>query len=144
MQISDVLRAKGTDVHTVEPDTLVRHFLDTLVARTIGACVVSVDGRTVAGIVSERDVAIGLAGFGPRVLGQPVSTIATTRVHTITPDATLDEVMRLMSHRRIRHVPVLVDGHLAGLVSLGDIVKYRLDELECERQHLVDYISSAC
>jgi CBS domain-containing protein len=143
MQISDVLHSKGTEVFTVRPDTLVSELIGTLVACNIGACVVSSDGRTVVGIVSERDVAIGLAAFGARVLAQPVSTIATTRVHTVSPHVGLDDVMLLMTHRRIRHVPVLVDGELAGIVSLGDIVARRLEELESERRHLMDYISSA-
>jgi CBS domain-containing protein len=143
MQISDVLRIKGCDVYTVQPDASVRDLIGTLVACNIGACVVSCDGRTVVGIVSERDVAIGLAAFGPQLLTRPVSSIATTRVHTISPTASLDDVMLLMTQRRIRHVPVLVDGELAGIVSLGDIVARRLDELESERRHLLDYISSA-
>lgn len=143
MQISDVLRGKGTVVHTVRPDTLVGELLGTLVTRRIGACVVSADGRTVVGIVSERDVAIGLTAFGARVLTQPVSTIATTRVHTVSPDASLDDVLGFMTQRRIRHLPVLVDGELAGIVSLGDIVARRLEELESERRHLMEYIASA-
>ena len=143
MHISDVIRAKGSDVVTVRPDTSIKDFIQTLAARGIGACVISEDGSTVAGIVSERDVAIGLALRGELLLSAPVSSIATALVHTTTPDESLESVMMLMTHRRVRHVPVLVNGRLAGIVSLGDIVARRLDELESERRHLVDYISSA-
>jgi CBS domain-containing protein len=143
MHISDVLRVKGTEVFTVRPDTSIKEFIETLAARNIGACVLSEDGRTIAGIVSERDVAIGLALRGELLLTDPVSSIATVHVHTTAPDETLESVMMLMTHRRVRHVPVLVDGELAGIVSLGDVVARRLDELESERRHLVEYISSA-
>lgn len=143
MKISDVLKAKGADVFTVRPDTPITSFLATLAARNIGACVISEDGRTIVGIVSERDVAIALALRGALVLTEPVSAIATVDVHTVAPEDSLETVMILMTHRRVRHVPVLVDGELAGIVSLGDVVARRLDELESERRHLVDYISSA-
>jgi CBS domain-containing protein len=143
MKISDVLRTKGTEVFTVRPDATVREFLDILLARRVGACVVSRDGRTIAGIVSERDVATGLAGRGAQLLDEAVWVIATTHVHTTAPETHLHEVMALMTHHRVRHLPVLVQGELAGIVSLGDIVKHRLDELESEQRHLVDYISSA-
>jgi len=130
-------------VFTVHPDTPVREFLDILVERRIGACVLSSDGATIAGMVSERDIATGLARRGADLLGTPVSAIASVDVHTVDPEATLDEVMRLMTERRCRHVPVVVDGRLAGLVSIGDVVKHRMDELETEREQLVNYISSA-
>jgi len=143
VRVSDVLRNKGAEVVTVPPETPVREFLDVLVSRRIGACVLSRDGRTLDGIVSERDVAIGLAARGAELLGTPVSAIATTDVHTASPETTLDELMHLMTERRCRHVPVIVDGALAGLISIGDVVKHRMGELEAERQHLVDYISSA-
>lgn len=143
MKISDVLKAKGAEVFTVRPDTPVKQFIATLAARNIGACVISEDGRTICGIVSERDVAIGLALHGEVVLTEPVSAIATVHVHTTTPDESLEAVMMLMTHRRVRHVPVLVDGELAGIVSLGDVVARRLEELESERGHLMNYISSA-
>ncbi|GAA0611825.1 CBS domain-containing protein [Sporichthya brevicatena] len=143
MRISDVLRNKGTDVYTVRPDTPVREFLSVMVERRIGACVLSSDGVTVAGIVSERDIARALHDRGADILAAPVSEIATSDVHTCHPEESLDELTRVMTERRVRHIPVLVDGRLAGLVSIGDIVKHRMDELETERQALVDYISSA-
>lgn len=142
MKISDILRIKGSEVCTVRPETTVREFLHVLVARNIGACVISEDCRTVIGIASERDVAVGLALRGEAVLGEPVSSIATVHVYTTEPDETLEATMKLMTQRRIRHVPVLVDGELAGIVSLGDIVARRVDELEAERRHLADYIAS--
>lgn len=139
----EVLRAKGTDVFTVRPDATVREFLDVLAARNIGACVISTDGRTIAGIVSERDVALALATRGAQLLAEPVSSIGTAEVHTAGLEATLEDLMILMTQRRVRHVPIVADGELAGIVSLGDIVKRRMDELASERQHLVDYIASA-
>jgi CBS domain-containing protein len=143
MRISDVLRNKGTDVFTVRPDTTVRDFLAVMVERRIGACVLSADGITVAGIVSERDIARALHERGAAILADPVSAIATSDVVTASPDDSLDDLTRMMTERRVRHIPVLVDGRLSGLVSIGDVVKHRMDELETERQALVDYISSA-
>lgn len=143
MRISDVLRNKGTDVFTVQPDTTVRDLLAVMVERRIGACVLSADGTTVSGIVSERDIARALHERGADILSEPVSALATADVHTCHPEESLDELTRVMTERRVRHIPVLVDGQLAGLVSIGDVVKHRMDELESERQALVDYISSA-
>ncbi len=143
MRISDVLRNKGTDVFTVRPDTPVRDFLAIMAEHKIGACVISEDGRILAGIVSERDIAKALHTRGAELLADPVSSIATIDVLTSTPEESLDNLMRMMTDRRVRHIPVVVDGELAGLVSIGDVVKHRMDELESERQHLVDYISSA-
>jgi CBS domain-containing protein len=143
MRVADVLRNKGSEVFTVQPDTPVRDFLEILVSRRIGACVLSPDGSTVVGMVSERDIATGLAARGGAVLDAPVSDLATAIVQTATLDTTLDELMRMMTDKRIRHVPILVDGALSGLVSIGDVVKHRMDELEAEREHLVAYISSA-
>ncbi|MGQ0844746.1 MAG: CBS domain-containing protein [Sporichthyaceae bacterium] len=143
MRVADVLRSKGAEVFTVQPDTTVREFLDILVARRIGACVLSPDGAAVAGIVSERDIAVGLASRGASVLEAPVSSLGTVDVQVAAMDTTLDDLMRMMTDKRVRHVPILVEGSLAGLVSIGDVVKHRMDELEAERQHLVDYISSA-
>ncbi|MGQ0464227.1 MAG: CBS domain-containing protein [Sporichthyaceae bacterium] len=143
MRVSDVLRSKGSEVFTVRPETTVAEFLDILVTRRIGACVLSPDGALVVGIVSERDIALGLASRGASVLDAPVSELATADVQTAAMDTTLDELMRVMTERRVRHVPILVDGVLSGLISIGDVVKHRMDELESEREHLVNYISSA-
>lgn len=143
MRISDVLRSKGAAVFTIKPDTSVGDFLAILAEHRIGVCVLSEDGSTLAGICSERDIVRNLAARGSQLLSDPVSTIATIEVQTATPETSLEDLARMMTERRIRHVPVVVDGVLAGMVSLGDVVKYRMDELETERQALVDYISSA-
>ena len=141
MRITDVLRGKGTQVVTVPPDTKVRRLLDVLAENRIGAVVVSADGTSVGGIVSERDIVRAFAKRGAAVMSEPVTDIYTADVHTITPDISLDEVMRMMTERRIRHAPVVVDGTLRGIVSIGDVVKNRIDELETERAHLTDYIT---
>jgi CBS domain-containing protein len=141
MRITDVLRGKGTQVVTIPPDTKVRRLLDVLAEHRIGAVVVSTDGTSVGGIVSERDIVRAFAKRGAAVMSEPVTAIYTADVHTITPDTSLDEVMRMMTERRIRHAPVVVDGTLRGIVSIGDVVKNRIDELETERAHLTDYIT---
>jgi CBS domain-containing protein len=141
MRITDVLRGKGTQVVTIPPDTKVRRLLDVLAEHGIGAVVVSADGTSVGGIVSERDIVRAFAKRGAAVMSEPVTAIYTADVHTITPDISLDEVMRIMTERRIRHAPVVVDGTLRGIVSIGDVVKNRIDELETERAHLTDYIT---
>lgn len=141
MRISDVLRVKGEQVVTVEPGVDVTRLLAVLAEHKIGAVIVSRDGRRVDGIVSERDVVRALAARGSGVLTEPVSTIHTTQVHTVAPDAALDDVERLMTERRFRHVPVVVDGVLHGVVSIGDVVKNRIDELEAERRSLAGYIT---
>lgn len=143
MRINDVLRVKGTRVVTVTPDTKVRQLLQVLAEHGIGAVVVSVDGSSVDGIVSERDVVRAFALRGAAVMSEPVTEIFTAEVRTVTPDTSLDDVMRLMTEHRMRHAPVVVDGALAGLVSIGDVVKHRMDELETERTALSDYISTA-
>jgi CBS domain-containing protein len=141
MRISDVLRVKGDRVITVGPDTDVRHLVAVLAEHRIGAVVVSGDGRTVDGIVSERDVVRALSERGPAVLAEPVTAIHTAEVHVVGPDSHVEEMMRLMTDRRIRHVPVVAAGVLCGLVSIGDVVKNRIDELETERTALTNYIS---
>jgi CBS domain-containing protein len=141
MRISDVLRVKGDRVVTVTPETNVEQLLAVLAENKIGAAVVSLEGRTVAGIVSERDIVRALAERGAAVLAEPVSAIHTSDVRTVEPDADLAEVERLMTERRFRHVPVVVDGALHGIVSIGDVVKKRIDELESERQSLAGYIT---
>ncbi|HEY7273409.1 MAG TPA: CBS domain-containing protein [Actinoplanes sp.] len=143
MRISDILRGKGEQVVTVTPDTNVERLLAVLAEHKIGAVVVSREGATVEGIVSERDVVRALAARGASVLGEPVTTIHTVEVHTIAPDAALADVERLMTERRFRHVPVVADGRLRGIVSIGDVVKRRIDELETERTTLTEYITGS-
>lgn len=139
MQITEILRNKGADVTTVTPDISVRELITLLADRNIGAVVVSPDGEIVQGIVSERDVVRRLRS-GAGLLDTPVSEIMTSDVQTVDPSVTVHELSRLMTERRIRHVPVLVEGRLAGLVSIGDVVKSRIGELEFEREQLEHYI----
>jgi len=141
VKINDVLRSKGNEVVTISPEATVTELLALLADRNIGAVVVSPDGSTVAGIVSERDI-VRLWNGTPDAGDVRVSAIMTSEVHTCTPDDLIDNLMRLMTDRRIRHVPVVVDGNLAGLVSIGDVVKSRIGELEFEREQLSNYISS--
>ena len=143
MRISDILRGKGEKVVTVTPDTDVKRLLAVLAEHKIGAVVVSREGSTVEGIVSERDVVRALAERGASVLGEPVTGIYTADVHTIAPDAAVADVERLMTERRFRHVPVVAGGRLRGIVSIGDVVKRRIDELETERTTLTEYITGS-
>ena len=141
MRLTEVLRSKGDGVVTVPPETDVTTLLSVLAEHGIGAAVVSGDGRRVEGIVSERDVVRAVAARGPDVLQDAVSTICTTEVHTCRRDDQVDDVMRVMTERRIRHVPVVEKDALVGIVSIGDVVKRRLSELEDERRALSQYIS---
>ncbi len=127
---------------TVGPDATVHDLLAALSEHAVGALVVSTDGQQVDGIVSERDVVRRLHDDGADLLNQTVASIMTSDVHTCGPEDLIDDLMRAMTERRIRHIPVVVDGQLAGIVSIGDIVKFRMDELETERRQLQDYISS--
>ena len=141
MRISDLLRVKGAQVVTVPPDTTVRRLVAVLTEHRIGAVVVSGDGASVDGIVSERDIVRALALRGTAVMSEQVTAIYTADVHTVTPETELDDVARMMTERRIRHAPVMVDGRLRGIVSIGDVVKSRIGELETERAALTDYIT---
>ena len=143
MRISDVLRAKGSQVVTVTPDTRVRRLLAVLAEHRIGAVVVSHDGTAVDGIASERDIVRALAQRGAAVMSEPVTAIYTAEVHTVTPQTPIEEVMRMMTDRRVRHAPVVGDGGLQGIVSIGDVVKIRIDELETERTALTNYITGS-
>ena len=141
MRISDLLRVKGAQVVTVPSDTTVRRLAAVLAEHRIGAVVVSGDGASVDGIVSERDIVRALALRGAAVLSEQVTAIYTADVHTVTPETELDDVARMMTERRVRHAPVTVDGSLRGIVSIGDVVKSRIGELETERAALTDYIT---
>jgi CBS domain-containing protein len=141
VRISDILRVKGDRVVTVPPEADVTQLLAVLAEHKIGAVIVSADGRRVDGIVSERDVVRALAARGAAILTEPVSAIHTTNVRSVTPDAALEDVERLMTERRFRHVPIIEGGVLNGVVSIGDVVKFRIDELETERSSLASYIT---
>jgi len=140
MRISDVVRRKGGNVVTIRSEETVERLLDLLAEHRIGALVVSDDGESVTGIVSERDVVRHLQKDGAAVLLAPVGSIMTADVKTSGLDVPIEELARTMTEMRIRHVPVVVDGKLHAIVSIGDIVKHRIDELQSERDQLVGYI----
>jgi CBS domain-containing protein len=142
MRISDLLRRKGNLVVTVKPEQSVTDLLNLLAEHKVGALVVSSDGNAVEGIVSERDVVRRLQEFGPDLLQAPVHDIMTATVHSCPPETDLDELMRVMTTGRFRHVPVLEAGQLVGIISIGDVVKHRIDELQSERDQLTAYIQS--
>ena len=141
MQVKFILKNKGGTVETIRATGLITDAIDRLRTKRIGVLVVSETGSDIAGIVSERDIVTGLAEHGADLLDQRVETIMTREVKTCSPDDTIISVMEMMTGRRIRHIPVLRDGALAGIVSIGDAVKFRLQELETEASHLRDYIS---
>jgi CBS domain-containing protein len=144
MRISDIIRTKGRTVVTVPPDTDVRTLLSVLAENGIGAVVVSADGTTIDGIVSERDIVRALAERGAAVLSEPVSGIMTAEVQTCDSGAHIDELAAAMTVGRFRHMPVVSgDGRLDGIVSIGDVVKIRITELEVERDSLSSYIRTA-
>lgn len=141
MRISDVLRSKGDAVYTITPEATVTALLAALAQHNVGALVVSADGSTVDGIVSERDVVRHLNDSGLEVLEGPVSAIMTNVVATCTEQESVEDLMRLMTNQRVRHVPVLRDDALVGVISIGDVVKNRIGELEHERRNLIGYIA---
>jgi CBS domain-containing protein len=141
MRISEVLRRKGGEVVTIEPEANVRRLLALLSEHNIGAVVVSTDGTAIEGIVSERDIVRRLGERGAGLLDQPVSSIMTATVRTCAPGDRVEDLRATMTEHRIRHVPVVRDGSLVGIVSIGDVVKSAIAELESEREQLVDYIS---
>jgi CBS domain-containing protein len=140
VRISDVLRNKGGTVSTVGPDMTVGELLEGLVTRNIGAMVVVGPGGLV-GIVSERDVVRKLHALGADLLGRPVSEIMTAQVITCSPTDSVDSLSVLMTTNRVRHVPVIDDGELAGIVSIGDVVKTRMEELQTQQEQLEAYIT---
>jgi CBS domain-containing protein len=145
VKVREILDAKGRRVVTIRPDATVATAVHRLALERIGALVVSEDGRRVAGILSERDVVAALAGEGAELLAtsRRVADVMTRNVVTCTPDDTVKHVMREMTRRRFRHLPVLEGGQLAGIVSIGDVVKSRLEEVELEATVLRDaYIAA--
>lgn len=140
MRIVDLLRTKGSGVATVTEHATVSELLAGLAEHNIGAMVVT-GPSGVAGIVSERDVVRGLYERGPGLLAGPVAEIMTTVVAAVTPEDFVEDLSGVMTEHRIRHVPVLAEGELRGIVSIGDVVKTRLDELERSHEHLEAYIA---
>lgn len=141
MRIADILRSKGSMVATVTESTTVTGLLAELAVHNIGAMVVIGDNTGVIGIVSERDVVRYLHEHGSELLRRPVGEIMSAVTVTCRPDDPVDDLAALMTDNRVRHVPVLNDGRLVGIVSIGDVVKNRMEELQSERQQLRAYIS---
>ena len=143
MNVETILRTKGRSVVTIGVEATIEDAVQLLRRRGIGAIVVSDDGATVQGILSERDIVHALADEGARLLARPVSALMTRQVFTCKPGDSIAELMAEMTDRRIRHLPVIADGRLAGIVSIGDVVKNRLDEVESEATSLRAFIASA-
>lgn len=140
MLIEHILQRKGTHVVTTTTTTPVTQVLTQLAEHNVGALVVSSKRKPVAGIISERDIVRALATQGPEVLDRAARDLMSTNLTTCDLRSTADELMRLMTERRIRHIPVLDQGRLAGIVSIGDVVKTRIDELETEAETLQHYL----
>jgi CBS domain-containing protein len=144
MKISDILAAKGSDVVITPVDATVREMLASLAENDIGVLVV-VDGgdqhNPVLGIVSERDIVRRLNDWGDSLLDSEAGQIMTVEIVTCAPDDDVDSIAQIMTERRVRHMPVLVDGDLVGLVSIGDVVKSRIEQLEVDRGQLEHYIT---
>ena len=143
MNVETILRNKGRSVATIRPEATIATAIDILHGRGIGALVVSHNGQRVEGILSERDIILGLARFGGELLSLPVSEIMTISVVTCDPTDSVQDLMAEMTNRRIRHFPVVSDGRLCGIVSIGDLVKSRLDEVEHEAHSLRSFIAGA-
>lgn len=141
MRVSDVLASKGSaEVYTVRPDATISELLDKMADLNVGALIVSDDGHQLIGIVSERDVVRKLRGVGD-ARARTVDTIMTIDVQTCSPGDSFGELMASMTEHRVRHIPVLDDGKVVGVLSIGDAVKYRMDQLEFERDQLNNYVA---
>lgn len=142
MRIRDILQTKGSDVVVIAPDSSVRDLVALLKHHNLGAVIVSIDGTTMAGIVSERDVVRRLATDAD-VLAAKVADVMTDVVHTCHPQDSVESLMSTMTDHRIRHLPVLdEDDRLAGIVSIGDVVKSTINQLQFERDRLQEYVST--
>lgn len=142
MNVQSIIGQKGTAVTTIVPNATLAECVNTLGEHKVGALVVSVNGHTIDGIISERDIVRAIANGGPASLEGPVGETMTAEVITCSAGDGVDQLMELMTARRIRHLPVADgEGHLAGIVSIGDVVKARLASLELENQALSRYIS---
>jgi CBS domain-containing protein len=141
MRISEVLAQKSIPgVITINPEATVRELLTLLAEHNVGAVIVSPDGTEVGGMVSERDVVRRLNDGDDAILDGPVSSIMTSVVHTCEPSHPIEELMQVMTEHRVRHVPIIAEGKLAGMVSIGDVVKARIASLEFERDQLGNYL----
>jgi CBS domain-containing protein len=142
MSIESILRRKGTSVATIAPEASIKRAADWLRAKNIGALVVMRE-TAVLGLVSEREIVHAFSRYGEAAGLMPVKEIMQYGVTTVSPDESVIRVMKLMTHHRVRHMPVLRDGKLAGIVSIGDIVKHRLEDLELETSVLRDIYNAA-
>jgi CBS domain-containing protein len=140
MYVADILRAKGSRVITITPDARIELVAQRLRMERIGALVVSETGATADGIISERDVAHGLAEHGAEVLSRTAADLMTKEIVTCSPGEPIAQVAKTMTDRRIRHMPVTQGRKLVGIISIGDVVKFRLDELQFEANVMRDYI----
>ena len=138
MKVSEILNAKGSAVVTVRPHESIDALAHRFKLERIGSAVVSTDGDSIDGIISERDLVRGLADHRDELLTKTVEDLMTRSVATCEPDDSVKDVMRIMTQRRIRHLPVTVAGKLVGIVSIGDVVKNRLDDMELEANVLRD------
>ncbi|MBW3560876.1 MAG: CBS domain-containing protein [Actinobacteria bacterium] len=143
VRVGIILDRKGGEVVTIDPGASIANATQRLREHNIGALVVSSDGRQVEGILSERDVVRRMAQEGADCLHLTVGEVMTTEVTTCGRDRTADELMALMTNSRIRHVPVVEDGGLVGIISIGDVVKSRMDELETKAQALEEYVTGS-
>jgi CBS domain-containing protein len=142
MRVADILKTKGDAVHTVRPDQTIEHLVHRLRMEGVGAMIVSAGGDSVDGIISERDVVLGLTEHGTDIMKMRVADLMTRAVVTCSPADTIAHVARIMTQRRIRHLPVVEGRKVVGIVSVGDVVKQRMDELELETNVLRDYAVS--
>jgi CBS domain-containing protein len=140
MQVMQILKDKGSDVVTMAANALIADALRTLNERRIGAIVITGARDDIEGILSERDVVNGLADRGAGLLEARISDIMTRHVFTCTPETSIEELMRQMTRRRIRHLPVVRDDQLCGIVSIGDVVKHKISRLQFERDQLDSYV----
>jgi predicted transcriptional regulator len=137
MNVESILRQKGTEVTTIAPETTVKRAADWLRAKNIGSLVVT-SGDSILGVISEREIVHALSQFGEQVASMAVKDIMRHGLVTVAPEDDLSRVMKLMTRHRVRHMPVLHDGKLSGIISIGDVVKHRLDDLELEANILRD------
>ena len=142
MTIETILCQKGTDVATIEPEASIRRAADWLRAKNIGALVVT-SGKAVLGLISEREIVHAFSRHGETAASMPVRDIMQYGVITVSPEESVNRVMKLMTRHRMRHIPVLRDGKLAGIISIGDVVKYRVNDLELETNVLRDVCIAA-
>ncbi len=143
MAVAHILRQKGSAVHSVMPGDSVQTIVDVLAKQRIGAVLVMDRDGHLAGIVSERDVVRAMAGDAAAVAGKSATDIMTARVRTCSPGDTEADLMALMTEHRIRHLPVLSNGKIAGMISIGDVVKLRMEMMEQEAEQMKTYIASA-